>query len=66
MNTVSPAVDLTTNAAARAPGSTWTVSQVEALYQMPLMDLLARQVEDPRVRRLVRRYLEAGVMALGS
>ena len=30
-----------------------------------LMDLLARQVEDPRVRRLVRRYLEAGVMAGG-
>ena len=25
-----------------------------------LMDLLARQVEDPRVRRLVRRYLEEG------
>lgn len=42
MNTVSPAVDLTSDAAARAPGSTWTVSQVEALYQLPLMDLLFR------------------------
>ena len=42
MNTVSPAVDLTSDAAARAPGFKWTVSQVEALYQMPLMDLLFR------------------------
>ena len=41
MNTVSPAVDLTSDAA-RAPGFKWTVSQVEALYQMPLMDLLFR------------------------
>ena len=41
MNTVSPAVDLTSDAA-RAPGFKWTVSQVEALYQMPLMDLLYR------------------------
>lgn len=42
MNTVSPAVDLTPAAAAHAPGSKWTVSQVEALYQLPLMDLLFR------------------------
>ena len=42
MNTVSPAVDLTSAAAASKPGSKWTVSQVEALYQLPLMDLLFR------------------------
>ena len=42
MNTVSPAVDLTSDAAARAPGFKWTVSQVEVLYQLPLMDLLFR------------------------
>ncbi|MFT3849252.1 MAG: biotin synthase BioB [Propionivibrio sp.] len=41
MNTVSPAVDLT-SAALTAPRSPWTVSQVEALYQLPLMDLLYR------------------------
>ncbi len=42
MNTVSPAVDLTSAAAPAAPCAQWTVSQVEALYQMPLMDLLFR------------------------
>ncbi len=43
MNTVSPAVPLSTEAASAAK---WTVSKVEALYQMPLMDLLflAQQV----------------------
>ena len=42
MNTVSPAVDLTSAAAASKPAFKWTVSQVEALYQLPLMDLLFR------------------------
>ena len=42
MNTVSPAVDLTAAAASSKPSSKWTVSQVEALYQLPLMDLLFR------------------------
>ncbi len=43
MNTVSPAVPLSAEAASAAQ---WTVSKVEALYQMPLMDLLflAQQV----------------------
>jgi len=40
MNTVSPAVDLTPDAAAHGQDSKWTVSRVEALYQLPLMDLL--------------------------
>lgn len=40
MNTVSPVTSLAP--AANAPASKWTVSQVEALYQMPLMDLLFR------------------------
>ena len=42
MNTVSPAVDLTAATASSRPSSKWTVSQVEALYQLPLMDLLFR------------------------
>lgn len=42
MNTVSPAVDLTSAAVSPASRSQWTVSQVEALYQMPLIDLLFR------------------------
>ena len=42
MNTVSPAVDLTAATASSTPSSKWTVSQVEALYQLPLMDLLFR------------------------
>ena len=40
MNTVPSAASLAP--AANVPASTWTVSQVEALYQMPLMDLLFR------------------------
>ena len=46
MNTISPAVSLTPEAASPAPAARWTVSQVEALYQLPLMDLLfkAQQV----------------------
>lgn len=42
MNTISPAVALTPDASAPARAAKWTVSQVEALYQMPLMDLLYR------------------------
>lgn len=42
MNTVSPAVDLSKDSASSAQGFKWTVSQVEALYQLPLMDLLFR------------------------
>jgi biotin synthase len=42
MNTISPAVSLTPDAAAPARPARWTVSQVEALYQLPLMDLLYR------------------------
>ena len=42
MNTVSPAVDLTPDAAMHTQDSKWTVSRVEALYQLPLMDLLFR------------------------
>ena len=42
MNTISPAVSLAPDAAAPAPSAKWTVSQVEALYQLPLMDLLFR------------------------
>ena len=40
MNTPSPAISLAPAAAAQA--AKWTVSQVEALYQLPLMDLLFR------------------------
>ena len=40
MNTVSPVAPQATVAASPVPTATWTVSQVEALYQMPLMDLL--------------------------
>lgn len=42
MNTISPTVALSPDAAASAPKAKWTVSQVEALYQLPLMDLLSR------------------------
>ena len=42
MNTISPAVDLSPDSAASASGSKWTVSKVEALYQLPLIDLLFR------------------------
>ncbi len=42
MNTISPAVSLTPAAAFPAGTAKWTVSQVEALYQLPLMDLLFR------------------------
>ena len=41
MNTVSPAVQPAADAATPAAAQ-WTVSKVEALYQMPLMDLLFR------------------------
>ena len=42
MNTVSSAVSLAPEAAVPAQAAKWTVSQVEALYQLPLMDLLFR------------------------
>ncbi|WP_153109663.1 biotin synthase BioB [Propionivibrio limicola] len=43
MNTVSPVASSAATAASSASQSAkWTVSQVEALYQMPLMDLLYR------------------------
>ena len=42
MNTVFPVATPATVAASPALAATWTVSQVEALYQMPLMDLLFR------------------------
>ncbi len=42
MNTIAPPVALTAEASASAPAAKWTVSQVEALYQLPLMDLLFR------------------------
>ena len=42
MNTISPAVALSSNVEAPAPAAKWTVSGVEALYQLPLMDLLFR------------------------
>ncbi|MBK7355386.1 biotin synthase BioB [Propionivibrio sp.] len=42
MNTISPAVALTPDTSAPVRSAKWTVSQVEALYQMPLMDLLYR------------------------
>ncbi len=42
MNTISPAVSLAPEAAVPASSAKWTVSQVEALYQLPLMDLLYR------------------------
>ena len=40
MNTISPALAAATPSSQAAPR--WTVSAVEALYNMPLMDLLAR------------------------
>ncbi|MFB0936574.1 MAG: biotin synthase BioB [Propionivibrio sp.] len=42
MNTVSPVARSATVAGSPVPAAKWTVSQVEALYQMPLMDLLFR------------------------
>lgn len=42
MNTITPAVVLTPEAAVPPQTAKWTVSQVEALYQLPLMDLLFR------------------------
>ena len=42
MNTIAPPVALTPAAAAPVTSAKWTVSQVEALYQLPLMDLLFR------------------------
>lgn len=42
MNTITPAVALTPEAAVPPQTAKWTVSQVEALYQLPLMDLLFR------------------------
>ncbi len=42
MNTLSPVAAPAVAAASPVPASQWTVSQVEALYQMPLMDLLFR------------------------
>lgn len=42
MNMISPPVALSPDAAASAPKAKWTVSQVEALYELPLMDLLYR------------------------
>ena len=42
MNTVSPVASPAAVAASPALAGKWTVSQVEALYQMPLMDLLFR------------------------
>ncbi len=46
MNTISPAVALTPDVTVPAKAAKWTVSKVEALYQLPLMDLLfqAQQV----------------------
>lgn len=48
MNTISPAVSLTPEAAVPAASAKWTVSQVEALYQLPLMDLLFRAQQTHR------------------
>jgi len=42
MNSISPAVALTPDMSAPVQSAKWTVSQVEALYQLPLMDLLFR------------------------
>lgn len=42
MNTVSAVSPSAAVEASQAPRAKWTVSQVEALYQMPLMDLLFR------------------------
>ncbi|WP_301101043.1 biotin synthase BioB [Propionivibrio sp.] len=42
MNSISPVLALRPDATAPAPDTRWTVSAVEALYQMPLMDLLFR------------------------
>ena len=44
MTTISPAVSQTSSTAAASPAK-WTVSQVEALYQLPLMDLLFRAAQ---------------------
>lgn len=42
MTTVSPSVAPTSEISAPAKGAKWTVSQVEALFQLPLIDLLFR------------------------
>lgn len=42
MNTISPASTLAPTAASTQTTPRWTVSAVEALYQLPLMDLLFR------------------------
>lgn len=42
MNTISPASTLAPTAASTPTTPRWTVSAVEALYQLPLMDLLFR------------------------
>lgn len=42
MNTIAPVLALTPDSSAPVRSAKWTVSQVEALYQMPLMDLLFR------------------------
>ena len=42
MNTISPSAVSAVKASVPASPVQWTVSQVEALYQLPLMDLLAR------------------------
>ncbi|MFZ4537995.1 biotin synthase BioB [Propionivibrio sp.] len=42
MNTISPAVALTPDISSPIRSAPWTVSQVEALYQLPMMDLLFR------------------------
>jgi biotin synthase len=46
MNTIAPA--LTAETSAPAAAAKWTVSQVEALYQLPLMDLLFRAQQTHR------------------
>ncbi len=48
MNTVSPALAATPQIDAPARSAQWTVSQVEALYQLPLMDLLFRAQQTHR------------------
>ena len=48
MNTTSPVVALTPDAVAPVSSAKWTVSQVEALYQLPLMDLLFRAQQTHR------------------
>lgn len=42
MNTISPAVSLKPESSSPVQTEKWTVSRVEALYQLPLMDLLFR------------------------